>query len=541
MALRNRLSIAASIAIFPALPLAGRLVHLQVISHSRLESRANSEFERRTQDLVARADILDRNGKILAHSVPTWSCFVDKTMAKAADDSARKIAHVLKLPYAEVSSKLRAPGRFAWLKTGLSHPEMSEVAAARLGYLGLVAAQERVYPNDGMAEGLLGDVNNEGKGAAGLELAFDSQLAGATRHFETIRDGSGQMIYKAAEEPEAPPALQLALDRSVQFFAEDALKEAAAKFSIKSGIVAVQDPRNGEILALASYPSDRLRAPAVQDPFEPGSTFKIIAAAASIEKSVIRDDETVFCENGKFEIAKGVKITDHEPEGDLTLSQIIERSSNIGVAKLAQKLGANNFFRYSRAFGFAGKTGVPMPGEASGTLRPVGDMTPVTLAASAYGYGVSATAMQLLGAYSAVANGGTLWEPQVLAGKKPSKIRRVAEEATIKKLSGILEKVVEKGTGVQAQIPGYRVAGKTGTARRLDPDGRYSTSRYTASFIGYVPASRPELTILVVIDEPKGQYYGAYVAAPVFAKLGKQILALRGTPPDRESRLASAK
>ncbi|MBI4375081.1 MAG: penicillin-binding protein 2, partial [Elusimicrobia bacterium] len=284
-----------------------------------------------------------------------------------------------------------------------------------------------------------------------------------------------------------------------------------------------------------------LHNPIVQDSFEPGSTFKIVTMAAALEEGVVRPNDTFHCEDGSYSLAPGVIIHDHEPDGTLTVAGILERSSNIGIVKIAERLGAAGFYRYSRAFGFASRSGITLPGESPGELRPLSDLTRVGLAASSYGYGVSATPLQLASAYSAIANGGTLWEPLLLRdGRKPSRVRRVARPETMRILAELLAGVVERGTGIQAQIPGYRVAGKTGTARRLDPVTRkYSTTSYNASFVGFLPVERPLWTIAVLIEAPKGQYYGAQVAAPVFAKLGRQLLTLRGIAPEAAPGLAA--
>ena len=222
---------------------------------------------------------------------------------------------------------------------------------------------------------------------------------------------------------------------------------------------------------------------------------------------MVREDETFFCENGRWQLSPGVLISDHEPAGDLTLTGIMEQSSNIGIAKVVERIGATRFYRQARAFGFGSKSGVPLPGETSGELRPDSARTRVGLASSSYGYGIAVSALQLLGAYSAIANRGTLFEPSLLLNdRKPNPVRRVASEKTIDRLSRMLEGVVERGTAVTARIPGYRVAGKTGTSRKLDPaTKKYSMSSYNASFGGFLPASAPRWTILVVIEDPKGQ------------------------------------
>ncbi|MFA6004147.1 MAG: penicillin-binding protein 2, partial [Elusimicrobiota bacterium] len=313
----------------------------------------------------------------------------------------------------------------------------------------------------------------------------------------------------------------------------------AAQFQAKGGWVVIQDPNTGEILAMASHLSNALKNPIVQDTYEPGSTFKVVAAAAALEESLVAESDTFFCENGRYEISPGVFINDHEPESNLTLQGILERSSNIGIAKVVEKLGAMRFYRYSRAFGFAIKTGINLPGETAGEMKPLSQLSRVVLAASSYGYGIGTSALQVVNAYSAIANGGILYEPNIIAdGRRPNRVRRVMSEGTARTLSRMLEGVVDRGTALPARIAGYRVAGKTGTARKLDRrTGQYSTSAYMASFVGFLPADKPRWTILVVMDEPQGQYYGGQVSAPVFAKLGRRLLAMEGVPPDRSAEL----
>jgi cell division protein FtsI/penicillin-binding protein 2 len=219
----------------------------------------------------------------------------------------------------------------------------------------------------------------------------------------------------------------------------------------------------------------------------------------------------------------------------MTLAQIMEKSSNIGIAKVVERVGSTRFYRLARALGFGAKTGAPLPGESAGELKPLSDLTKVGLAVSSYGYGLAVSPLQMLGAYSAIANGGTLWEPKMIAdGKPPVKVRRVASERAVREVALMLEGVVERGTAASARIPGYRAAGKTGTARKIDPVTRkYSATAYTASFAGFLPASAPRWTILVVLHEPRGAYYGGLVAAPIFARLGSRLLTLEGLPPDR--------
>lgn len=538
MELRIRLILSGALVLAPCLPLSLRLIQLQVFKHQQLDTRASGEFERVTKEYAARGDILDRHGNTLAHSIPSWSCFVDKSMVKSPNELARHLSPHLGVSEALLTQKLQSPGRFVWVKTGLRYEEMSRLTAARIPSLGLVPGQERHYPNEELARNILGDLSADGHGSSGMEWVFDSALSGKPRRLKLVRDGTGQSIYKESDSSsQPPPPIHITIDRSIQYYSEEALREAASKNPFKTATLAVQDPATGEILALAAYPPQVTRNPLIQDTFEPGSTFKVITAAGALEEELFAENELINCEHGRYEIANGVVISDHEPADMLNLEGILTKSSNIGIAKVAARLGPVRFYRYSRAFGFAGKTGIPLPGESAGKLKPVSDLNPVTLAASSYGYGVGVTPLQIINAYSAIANGGTLWDPQlVLDGRKPSRVRRVAGEGTIARLTAMLENVIEQGTGQAARIEGYRVAGKTGTSRKLDIlTKEYSLTRYTASFVGFLPVSRPQFTILVVIDEPAGLYYGSQAAAPIFSRLGRKLLALRGIAPDKHT------
>ncbi len=536
MNLGLRLTVAASLSMAPLLPLGARLAFLSVLRHDNLSTRASGEFARTAQEAAPRADLLDRPGRVLARSIPSWSCFVDKAMVKDPNAFGAKLAPLLEIPASEIARKTRSAVRFAWIKTRMTQEEFEKLTEARVEGLGLVPARERVYPNGELARGVLGLVGAEGKGLAGLELSQDKRLSGRARRMEVIRDGRGRTIYKSVSDAgDDPQPLRLTLDRTAQFLAEEALREGGERGQFKEGIVAIQDPRNGEILGMAAWPPNPLRNPLVQDAFEPGSTFKVVAALAAVDDRLVRPDEVFSGEGGQYQITPGVTITDHEPEGDMTLTQILERSSNIGIAKVVERVGPQRFYRLARAFGFGAKTGTPLPGETSGGLKPLSDLTKVGLAASSYGYGLAVSPLQMLGAYSAIANGGTLWEPKLLAdGKPPVKVRRVASERAVREIARMLEGVVDRGTAASARIAGYRAAGKTGTARKIDPLTRkYSNTAYTASFAGFLPASSPRWTILVVLHEPKGAYYGGLVAAPIFARVGSRLLALEGLPPDR--------
>ncbi|MBI4060453.1 MAG: penicillin-binding protein 2, partial [Elusimicrobia bacterium] len=452
MDLGLRLTVAASLSLAPLAPLGARLAFLQILRHDNLSTRASSEFARTAQEAATRADLLDRQGRVLARSIPSWSCFVDKAMVKDPNAFGARLAPLLRLPASEITRKTRAANRFAWLKTRMTQAEFQKLAEARVEGLGLVPAQERVYPNGDLARSVLGLVGTEGKGLAGLELSQEKRLSGRARRMEVIRDGKGRTIYKSVSDAgDAPEPLRLTLDRTAQFLAEEALREGGSKGQFKEGVVAIQDPRNGEILAMAAWPPNPLRNPLVQDAFEPGSTFKVVAALAALDERIVRPDELFGGENGRYQLTPGVAITDHEPAGDMTLAKILEKSSNIGIAKVAERVGAQRFYRLARAFGFGAKTGAPLPGESEGSLKPLSDLTKVGLAASSYGYGLAVSPLQMLGAYSAIANGGTLWQPKLIAdGAPPVKVRRVASESAVREIALMLEGVVDRGTAGSA-------------------------------------------------------------------------------------------
>ena len=537
MELGFRLTVAASLSLAPVAPLAARLAYLQVLRHGKLESRAVGEFARVAEEAAPRAELLDRKGNVLARSIPSYTVFADRAMVKDPAGLAVRLSPLIKTPAGELQRKLK-DGRFPVLKARATPDEANAVSDARIEGIGLTPVQERVYPNGELGRGVLGLVGTEGRGLAGLELSLDKRLRGRGLRREFIRDGKGHSIFKAVSDSgNGGESVRLTLDRAVQYLAEEALRDAAGRHAFKEGYAAVQDPSTGEILALASWPANPLKNPLVQDAYEPGSTFKVVAALAAADEKLVRADERFSGEGGKWNLASGVTISDHEPGDMMTLAEVLEKSSNIGIAKITlDRVGAARFHRMSRALGFGARTGLTLPGETAGELKPMSDLTRVGLAASSYGYGLAVSPLQMLGAYSAIANGGTLLEPKLVDdGKGPLKVRRVASERAVRELQTMLEGVVDRGTASAAKIPGYRVAGKTGTARKLDPKTkRYSGSSHVASFAGWLPASKPRWTILVVVHEPsKGAYYGGQVAAPVFAQIARRLLALEGVAPDK--------
>ncbi len=544
MSTSGRLRLCGWLCLLPTAPLAARLGWLQLVRHDAFEARVGHSVERQDLTIVPRGRILDRDGRPLAQSLPAWSVFLDvkvlREMEEPAGEVLDRIADALGMARAETRRLAKTERRTVWLKRKIPLDEARRLRMLELPCVGLQADELRSYPNGALARTLLGEVNHEGRGAAGLELAFDKEITGRAVPVRLRRDGAGRSISRGRnEEPVQAPDLTLTIERPVQFFAEEALDDAMEKHHASAGTIIIQDPATGEVLALATRPGDPRRNPAVQDVYEPGSTFKAVVAAAALEDGTLKPGEAIDCENGRWQLSGAVAIKDHEKQGRLVLADIIKHSSNIGSGKLGLRLGAKEFFRFCRLFGFGYKTGVPLPGESQGMLSD-GKVDDVRLANAAFGQGVAVTALQLSAAYAAIANGGTLHEPRLVRAVGPGPaampvvVRRVASPGTVAALREMLVGVVEGGTGVSAAVPGYSSAGKTGTAQKVDPStGKYSATDYVASFVGWVPAAQPRWSILVVIDSPRGGYYGAEVAAPVFSRVARELLALKGVPPER--------
>ncbi|PCI37327.1 MAG: hypothetical protein COB53_06900 [Elusimicrobia bacterium] len=539
----SRLHIILFLCLAALIPITSRLVYLQTVRSDAFIKRIAHSTERRALEIIPRGRILDRRGRILAQSVPAWSSFLDlKVLAREPrkrEETLDAIAKALSLNGRVLRKKLVTKRRTVWLKRKMTLVELEQLKKLKYPAVGIHPDERRYYPNENLARSVLGFVSSDGRGLAGLEYAFDRALSGKAIQVRQTRDGVGRRIADSnTASRRAPQDLVLSLDRTVQYFAEQALNEGIRKTRAQAGFAIVQDPQSGEILAMAERTADVRRIAAIQDVFEPGSTFKIVIAAAAIEAGHIAPNELINCENGRWEVTPGVRIKDHEKRGMLTLQQIIQYSSNIGTAKLGLKLGSEKFLEYCRRFGFGYKTGTPLAGESAGIV-PKKKMRDVRLANAAFGQGIAVNALQLIGAYSAIANGGMLLEPRLVLrahGRKQRgrvEIRRIARPDTVRKLTTFLERVVEAGTGATAAIPGYSTAGKTGTAEKIDPSTRkYSTTDYVASFAGFVPARNPRFTILVVIDTPRVGEYGSEVAAPIFAQIARQLLAHFAIAPD---------
>jgi len=532
------------------LAVTARSFHLQVLQHDQFVKLAERQHNRTIPIIPARGGIFDRTGAPLAVSLEMDSLYAEPKRITDPAGTAAAIAPILQMPQHDLQKKLSSDRGFTWLARQLTPETALRIKQLKLTGIGFVKESKRFYPNFEIASHVLGFTGMDPEGLEGIERRYDATILGSTGYLLTERDALGRdvSIKNAVVQSSAPGKnLVLTLDKNIQYFAEKELAKAVQGSGAKGGMALVADPATGKILAMANYPTFnpnsfkqyptiQLRNRCVADSFEPGSTFKVFLLSAALEEKIVRPQDGINCENGRYSFG-GRIIRDDHPHGRISVAEVLKYSSNIGSAKIGLKLGDDRLHRYLKAFGFGDKSGVDLPGEASGGLRPVSRWYGSDLATISFGQGVSTTALQLVGAMSAVANGGLLMKPylvervtdnsgQELQRFEPQTVRRVLSTETAAAITQMLEGVTRKGgTGTSASIEGFRVAGKTGTAQKVDPVSKgYSATKRTASFIGFVPADKPLLTILVVIDEPTTSPYGGVVAAPAFREIAFNTL-----------------
>jgi cell division protein FtsI (penicillin-binding protein 3) len=537
-----------------------RAVFLQVVQRDRLRGMAQDQYVRAVEIPARRGDIFDRRGVALAQSVDVDSIWIDPSLLPDVREASQKLAKKLRLDAGELYERLSKAKRFAWVKRQVRPEEVSAVQSLELPAIGFTKEPKRFYPQRELASQVMGVVGTDGQGLEGLELAFDDELTGQKERLDGLRDARGRKLLVEGDAntlERQGASISLTLDRQIQYVTEKALAKAVEDAKALDGVAVVMDPRTGEILAIANAPrfnpnaaeqvsAQRLRDRAALDAFEPGSTMKSFVISAALEEHAIRTDQTFFCENGAWAIGRRV-IHDTHKHQDLTPGEILRVSSNIGAAKIAGVLGRDRLVRYYEKFGFGDRTGLALPGEAKGQLPyPKAD---IQLATQAFGQGMSATAVQIAAAYSAIANGGTLMRPYlvskvvdpdgvVLLENGPTEVRRVLSAPTARTLISMLEGVVsqkEGSTAPRARMDAYQVAGKTGTAQKVDPLTHAYSEKRIVSFAGMVPAEDPRLVILVVVDEPtvavNGGHDGGSIAAPAFKEIASFALPYLGVPP----------
>ena len=562
---RSRRIVAAFVLMLGFAIVLFRLFTLQVLQAAELTVKAERQHRKAVTVEGERGAIYDRLGKVLAINVEVPSVFGVPASLDDPSAVARDLGRILHVRVDEIEKKLKQERSFVWIARKLDPEQGRRLEGMPLEGIGMVMEGRRFYPKGPLMSHVLGFAGMDGQGLEGIERRYDPYLRGEKQMVVLQRDALGRTVFPKGLNEQGPAAghsVTLTIDEVIQYIAEKELEEAVAASGAKGGIVIVMEPRTGAILAMALTPrfdpnavraisADRWRNRVLTDVYEPGSTMKVFVAAAALEEKVMTPGTLVFGEYGRLAVANTV-IHDHDKLGWMTFAQVLQHSSNIGMVKTALTLGDNRVHRYLRAFGFGERTEIDLPGETPGLVKEPRDWGRRSLASIAIGQEIGITPLQLITAVSVIANGGWLMKPyvvseirdgggQVVFQAVPQVRRRPISPETAQALTGILEGAVVRGTGSRSAIPGYRVAGKTGTAQKIDPEtGVYSPTLFVGSFAGYVPADDPRLAILVVIDEPQAESWGGVVAAPVFRRVAEQALPYLGVMSQQPVKLALA-
>ena len=552
--MKRRLLVGAVTLAVWSVAIEARLVYLQVIRHGDLSAKARNQQTGTVETAANRGDILDRNGRVLAYSVEAESIYavpseidnVDKVAAAlcgALDDCSARDREA-------INDRIRRGRSFAYVERQVSPDAARRVAALRLDGVGLMNESRRYYPNKDLAAHVLGYVGIDNKGLSGIEAAYDALIKGRPGTVLVQTDARRRAFSRIERPPTSGATLELTIDQYLQHVVERELRVGVLDNRAAAGTALVMDPYSGEILALANWPTfnpntyrdakESAQRNRVMDLYEPGSTFKIVTASAAFEEDVVQPTDLIDVSAGRIRFG-GRVINDDHRYGVLSFEDVIVKSSNVGAIKVGQKLGAARLGAYVNRFGFGHRTSPDFPGESRGIVWNPAKLTDSALASVSMGYQVAVTPLQMAAAVSSVANRGELLEPRIVRavitdGRRapvPRKVvRRTVSANTAAVLTQIMEQVVERGTGKNARIDGFTVAGKTGTAQKV-VNGQYSRSDYNASFVGFVPSRQPKFVIVVVIDSPHGRnsYYGSTVAAPIFQRIGAAALRLYGVPP----------
>ena len=533
-----------------------RAYQLQILEGKELSSMAKEDYTGRFTLTAQRGTIFDRNGRELALSIDVASIYCYPKRVKDPSKTATLIANALHIKKEGVLKKLQSPRSFVWIKRKVTPEEIIRVRGLNLTGIGFTKEGRRYYPSMETGAHVIGFASQDNKGLEGIELKYNAYLEGQEIRLNRIHDALGRPLVFDGPwmEKQGPFDLVLTLDKEISYKALKALKMAVKGSGAESGVCIVMRPQTGEILAMEVVPEFNpnifwrfrpyeWRNRAVTDCFEPGSTLKAFLLAAALEEGVVTPETVLNSEKGYYSVGNSI-IHDRRPFGMLKVSEIIKFSSNIGAIKIGQRLGAERFHHYLKRFGFGERTGIDFPGERKGNLKSIKDKSLIAQNTRYFGQGISVSPLQLAMAFGAIANGGHLMRPYLVKSIVDQKgkiirefypvVRRdVISSTTAKKVRGILEGVVRKGgTATKAAIDGYHVAGKTGTAQKVDPIKKtYSDKRFVAFFCGFVPSESPAIVILVALDEPKRTPYGGIVAAPVFSEVGGWTLTHLNVSP----------
>ncbi|HEX9122565.1 MAG TPA: penicillin-binding protein 2 [Actinomycetota bacterium] len=547
------------VALFASLILAfgAIVVRLAVLQVSQADAYQTKALDQRLQTVslpATRGQILDRSGEPLAISVPARDVYADPRYVEDPWGEAAQIAPILGLSMSDVAGRLTSGTTFSWVARQVDLQTAQRLEDLHLAGVGFLPATKRSYPAGPLAAQLLGFVNIDGTGIAGLELQYQDELAGTAGERTQEIDPNGQPIAGGVDLERAPVPgsdLVLTIDRDFQYQVQAALEESVNANHAAGGTVVVMNPHTGDVYAMATYPwfdpnapadakDAAWRARAITDSYEPGSVNKIVTASAALQEHAVALDQ-------RFSVPWTMRVGDYtihdshpHPVQRMTLGDIVAQSSNIGAVEVARRLGEQHMAAYLARFGLGRPTGVGFPGESSGSVLPLSRWTDTSLATMAYGQGIAVTPLQMAAVYSTIANGGVWVRPRLVRGAvdaagtfhpvAPSTTRRVVSTRTASFVTRVLAYTVDAGTGTAAQIPGYQVAGKTGTARIPNPSGGYYTDRWIASFMGFLPASDPQVVIAAIIDRP-ATVYGGVAAAPLFQQVARYAIERMGISP----------
>lgn len=531
-----------------------RLADIMLVRHDWFLSKARQQQVKKEDIPVKRGSILDRRGRELGVNIETESLYCDPAEVTDPDNTARVLAKSLNRKNSAITAKLTGENRFAWIERKMLPENAQKIRNLKLDGIAFQQEFRRFYPKGSLASHIIGYVDIDNRGLEGIEQRYEKHLMTVGEQATVVRDARGTLLSENIRKDIRGNDVVLTIDEGLQYIVEKNLDAAMAYWKASSATAVMMDPSTGEILALANRPTFDLNTPgeakpqqrrnrAVTDLYEPGSTFKIIVGTAALEENTAKPDTKFDCSAGSIEVG-GRRIKDAHRHGVLTFKEVIQKSSNVGSIKIGIGLGKERMYRYIRKYGFGEKSGIDLAGEVSGLVRPPSSWSGMSIGAISIGQEVSVTPLQLVRAYSVIANGGFLVRPHVVREvRSPSGVtiqrvqeerQRVISEKTVTVFRNILKTVTEQGgTALAAAVDGNEVAGKTGTAQKVDPQTkRYSKDKFVSSFVGFVPVGDPKLALVVVIHEPRGQIYGGVVAAPVFRKIADESLSYLNIPRD---------
>lgn len=546
---RRRVLVFGSALALWVLVIVGRLYQLQIIEYAKWAGVQRREQQHTLSVEPVRGSIFDRRHRPLAMSVPVDSVFAMSSEVSDAGMTAQLLGPAVGLDADELAGKLQSSRSFQWVKRRVGDGIAARVKALDLRGIYLQKEMKRFYPQGQMAADVMGFVGLDNQGLAGIEYGLNTKIAGAPSTVMIDEDARRRTFHSTGSVGPGGDDVVLTLDSSIQFIAESALAEAVANHHAQGGVVVVENPATGEVLAMASSPTfdpnefekvtaEQRRNRAIQWVYEPGSMFKVVTYSAALEDGKVSPEEMIDCQNGSITIF-GHVIHDDERLGVMTVEQALAHSSDVAAIKVGMRVGQDRMYHFIRQFGFGTQTGIELPGEEQGLIEPVERWSAISIGAISIGQEVGVTALQVLTAFSIIANGGVLIPPHVVQGPAAGPVagqHRVVSERTAEIMRHMLATVVSQGTGRNAQLDGYSAAGKTGTAQKI-VNGRYSHSQFVASFVGFAPVDHPAIAVLVSIDNPEGPYHGAEVAAPVFKTVAEQTLASLNVPKDLPEQL----